>query len=92
MASAFSSLREAGFSEVELAPGQEALLATPYKALVDLLYLAHHSDNPDYLRELRITRPREFDTDKLFRTAEYCGSAKVLRAVRLLINVWEEFN
>lgn len=83
--------RFCGFVEVEFAPGQKALLATPYKALVDLLYLAHHSDHPDYLQELRIVRPPDFDTEKLFRTAEHNGSAKVLRAVRCLVTVWEEF-
>jgi predicted transcriptional regulator of viral defense system len=80
-----------GFREIELAPGQRALVATPCKALVDLLYLAHHSDNPGYLRELRIARPPDLDIEKLFRTAELTGSAKVLRAVRCLVTVWEEF-
>lgn len=80
-----------GFAELETAPEQTALLATPYKAVVDLLYLTHHSDDADYLRELRITRSPEFDTGKLFHTAENSGSAKVLRAVKILVKVWEEF-
>lgn len=80
-----------GFTAVEIAPGQHALLATPYKALVDLLYLTPHSDNRDYLRELRVTAPEGLDQRKLFLAAEESGSRKVMRAVSRLVNVWEEF-
>lgn len=80
-----------GFREVEIAPGLLALLATPYKALIDLLYLTPHSDNEDYLRELRVTKTAEFDERELVRVAEESRSSKVMRAVSLMAGVWEEF-
>ncbi len=83
--------RFSGFSEIEVTPGQHALLATPYKALVDLLYLTPHSDDIGYLGELRITRPHEFEDEQLFRVAKASQSAKVERAVKLLASVWETF-
>jgi hypothetical protein len=78
-----------GFAETEMAPGQFALLADPYKALVDLLYLTPHSDQAAYLRELRLTRPQGFDPGKLHATAGRGGSAKVQRAVRRLLEGWK---
>lgn len=80
-----------GFAEIDVTPGQRALLATPYKALVDLLYLVPHSDDMNYLRELRIVRPPEFENEKLFSAAEASRSGKVERAAKLLTTVWEEF-
>ena len=79
-----------GFTEVEIAVGQRALLATPQKALVDLLYLTAHSDDSDYLRELRLEVPDGFDVDALRSTSARHGSAKVERAVAQLIELWEE--
>ena len=79
-----------GFAEIEVAPGQHALLATPYKALVDLLYLVPHSDNADYLRELRLTRFAAFDDAALALEADRSGSRKVARAVARLGDLWED--
>ena len=72
-----STNRFFGFSEMEVAPGQPVLIASPAKALVDLLYLTPHSDNPDYLRELRLHKPEGFDRDILDRVVEKQGSSKV---------------
>ncbi len=79
-----------GFTEVEVAPGQHALMATPYKALIDLLYLTPHSDREHYLRELRATPPDDFDRRRFSREAAASASAKVKRAVNLLIALWKE--
>jgi predicted transcriptional regulator of viral defense system len=79
-----------GFGEVEIARNQVVLLASPQKALVDLLYLTPHSDRSDYLRELRLERPEYFDLDALYVTVEHGRSAKVERAVRRLIELWED--
>ncbi len=79
-----------GFSSEEIAPQQYALTASPQKALVDLLYLTPHSDSSAYLQELRCSRPDDFDDAALLHTAEQSGSAKVLRAVRRLMALWEE--
>lgn len=79
-----------GFEEVEIAPQQLVLIASPSKALVDLLYLTPHSDNPDYLRQLRLHEPEGFDRDALESVVERMGSLKVKRAIRRIIRLWEE--
>ena len=43
-----------GYRIVDVGEGQSAFIATPEKALLDLLYLTPGSDNPDYLGELRL--------------------------------------
>lgn len=79
-----------GVCDVNLAPGQTARMATPEKALVDLLYLTSASDDPAYLEELRLEPGSRLDRKRLRVVAEQCGSAKVLRAVRSLEGLWEE--
>jgi predicted transcriptional regulator of viral defense system len=79
-----------GFTELEVAPSQLALIASPAKALLDLLYLTPHSDNPDYLRELRLTEPDGFDREELGTFVENVGSYKAERAVRHIIELWKE--
>jgi predicted transcriptional regulator of viral defense system len=73
-----------GFADVEVSSGQRILMATPQKALVDLLYLTPHSDEVAFLEELRIQRSRVFDAAALRVEAAHSGSAKVLRAVERL--------
>ncbi|MBT3272512.1 MAG: hypothetical protein HN368_05115 [Spirochaetales bacterium] len=79
-----------GFKEIEISTGQHALLATPQKAVVDLLYLTPYSDEAEYLRELRLGKPNNFDLEKLRETSHGCGSAKVDRAIERLIELWRE--
>jgi len=79
-----------GFVETEVIPGQSVLLATPYKALVDLLYLTSNSDDESFLRELRLVRSAGFDDAALHLEAERSGSKKVARAVERLSNLWED--
>lgn len=79
------------FREIELAPGQSALLAPPEKALVDLLYLTPQSDSEAYLRELRIMPHTSFgDADVLLSAAAAVASKKVVRAVTCLLDIWRE--
>ena len=78
-----------GFGEMEVARDQMALLASPEKALVDLLYLTPHSDRVDYLRELRLERPRGLDLEGLHAIVERYRSAKIERAVERLLELWE---
>ena len=79
-----------GFVEMEISVEQAVLIATPQKALVDLLYLTAHSDRVDYLRELRIERPVDFDPGALRSAAYLMNSDKVVRAVMRLIQLWEK--
>ncbi len=79
-----------GFEEMEIAPDQQVLMASPSKALVDLLYLTPHSDNPGYLRELRLHEPEGFNREALGAMVEKLGSSKVERAIRQVVQLWEE--
>ena len=78
-----------GFGVREITPGQLSLIATPDKALVDLLYLTPYSDQPAYLEELRVTPGSQLELVQLDETAEMCKSKKVLRAVKQLRELWK---
>jgi hypothetical protein len=69
---------------VEVAPQQRAYVATPEKALVDLLRLQAGSDSPDYLEELRLQNLGVLDLAVLSRWIERAGSRKLDRAVRII--------
>lgn len=80
-----------GFHEVEVTPDQPVLIASPEKAIVDLLYLTPGSDNEALLRELRITpHPSDGDGKSLSVAAAASGSGKVVRAANRLISIWRE--
>lgn len=77
-----------GFREWEVTSGQTVRIATPEKALVDLLYLTPGSEDPGYLEELRIELPGGFDIESLGEMAEAMKSPKVGRAVVRLADIW----
>lgn len=79
-----------GFREQEVTVGQTALVATPYKALLDLLYLTPHCDDPGYLDELRLEPPDGYEVKVLDEAVDRMGSQKVRRAVGSLKKIWEE--
>lgn len=66
---------------------QQALVATPEKALLDLVYLQHGGDQPAYLRELRLQNLEQLDLDELRRQAEIFNSPKLRRAVNVIIDL-----
>lgn len=66
---------------------QQALIATPEKALLDLVYLQPGGDSPAYLKELRLQNLERLDIDELNRQAEIFDSPKVYRAVKVIIQL-----
>ena len=72
------------FELVQVAPQQQAFVATPEKALLDLLYLTPQSDSMSYLRELRLTAPSGLESREFIRrvreASEEMNSAKLRRA------------
>ena len=60
--------------------GQKASVATPEKALLDLLYLEPDADSQEYLNELRLQHLEMLDVGELHRVAEQFGKPKLLRA------------
>lgn len=77
-----------GFSEAEVSRDQYALLATPEKALVDLLYLTPHSNDQNYLAELRLEKVAAIDLSALRLSADRMRSKKVQRAIERIIAMW----
>ena len=73
-----------GYAEAEISRGQSAFLASPEKALLDLLYLTPGSDSLEYLEELRFEPTDHFDWEALRRHAERLKSGKLQRAVEFL--------
>jgi len=68
-----------GYRQAEVSPGQQAFIATPEKALLDLAYLHPAADSPAYLRELRLQNLERLDLDALQQLAEQSGRPKLRR-------------
>ena len=66
---------------------QNALVATPEKALLDLVYLQPGGDQPAYLRELRLQNLEHLDMDALRLQAETFNTPKLRRAVNAIIRL-----
>jgi len=62
--------------------GQSALVATPEKALLDLIYLQPGGESPNYLQELRLQNVEQLDLDRLKKQSEVFDSPKMRRAVK----------
>ena len=80
-----------GFHEIEISTDQPMMIASPEKALIDLLYLTPRSDSDAFLRELRLSPHESFaDPAVLSAAAVASSSKKVQRAVRILETIWKE--
>ena len=76
-----------GYRLVDLGGRQQAFVANPAKALLDLLYLQPGSDSPDYLTELRLQNLDRLDLNELQRAAEESGSPKLQRAAAFVTDL-----
>ena len=70
-----------GFRFVDLGESQQAFIATPEKALLDLVYLEPGGDEPDYLAELRLNNLGQLDWQLLERLARKLEKPKLRRAM-----------
>ena len=73
-----------GYCQVKTDSDRLVFMATPEKALLDLLYLTPRSDDPGYLRELRFEPSEKFDWLKVKSLAGMDRSPKLDRAVKCL--------
>ena len=73
-----------GYSRMEVAARQFAFVASPEKALLDLIHLTPGADSKDYLRELRLQNLEAMDASTLDGLARRSGKAKLLRAARIV--------
>ena len=76
-----------GYRQVSLEGGQQAFLALPEKALLDLVYLQPGGDSPAYLRELRLQNLGRLDVGELHQQARGFGSPKIGRAVGIIADL-----
>jgi predicted transcriptional regulator of viral defense system len=70
-----------GYQMVDLG-GQSALVATPEKALLDLIYSQPGVDSMAYLNELRLQNTERLDMDLLKKQAEKFGTPKLFKSVK----------
>lgn len=71
-----------GYRSMELGGGQRAFVASPEKALLDLIYLHPGGDSPLYLGELRLQNLDVLDLDELWSQADLAKSPKLRQAAR----------
>jgi len=76
-----------GYQLLELGGRQQAFVATPEKALLDLVYLQPGGESPDYLRELRLQNLDRMDPHELASQADKARSHKLQRAAALVANL-----
>jgi predicted transcriptional regulator of viral defense system len=66
---------------------QEALVATPEKALLDLVYLQPGGESPKYLQELRLQNLNHLNLDLLKKQSEVFGSPKMRAATKNILQL-----
>lgn len=74
-----------GFELTDLGSEQAAFVATPEKALLDLVYLQPGGDAPEYLGQLRLQNLERLDLDRLRDQATWTKSPKLRRAADRII-------
>ena len=74
-----------GYRQEDVGEGQQAFIATPEKALLDLLYLHPGGDEMAYLRELRLQNLEQLSEAELQRLAAQFGRPKMTRAVARIV-------
>lgn len=73
-----------GYRLMDLGGGQKAFVASPGKALLDLIHLHPGADSPNYLRELRLQNLERLNLDELRRLADETSSPKLKRAAKFV--------
>ena len=76
-----------GYQLIELTGEQEAFVATPEKALLDLIYLHPGGASPAYLQELRLQNLERLDLDTLAYQAARADQPKLQRATALIVDL-----
>lgn len=69
---------------------QEALLATPEKALLDLVYLQPGGDSPEHLHSLRLQNLERVNPEVLKKQADIFTSPKMQAAVKNILHLIQE--
>jgi predicted transcriptional regulator of viral defense system len=73
-----------GYERIMVTPEQAAFVATPEKALLDLIYLQPGGDDRAYLESLRLQNMERIDLSKLTALADRMAKPKLHRAARII--------
>ena len=79
-----------GFQYRQVTQTQWAYLATPEKALLDLIYLTPDADSAGYIRALRLQNLDQLDIERLTAYVERAGKPKLKRALSHILQLIEE--
>jgi predicted transcriptional regulator of viral defense system len=79
-----------GYQLLDLGKGQQALIATAEKALLDLIYLQPQGDSRAFIESLRLQNLDQIKAAQLREYSERIGSAKLRRAVRVIVELAEQ--
>ncbi|MBN1665740.1 MAG: hypothetical protein JW862_01580 [Anaerolineales bacterium] len=74
-----------GYQSVDLADRQQARVARPEKALLDLVYLQPQGDSAAYLEALRLQNLDLLDLDELHQQVDRFGTPKIQRAAERIL-------
>jgi hypothetical protein len=70
--------------------GQNTLVATPEKALLDLMYLHPGGESPNYFHELRLQNLDLLDPVRLKKQSEVFGSPKMRAATKSILQLIQD--
>ena len=79
-----------GYRRADLGEGQQAFVASPEKALLDLVHLQPGGDGTSYLRGLRLQNLHLLDAGELRGLAGRAGSPKLMRAAANVVSLVEQ--
>ena len=78
-----------GYQLIDLGDDQQALVATPEKALLDLVHLQARGDTLEYLQQLRLQNLERLDLQQLQSQAARAESPKLCRAADRVVELAE---
>ena len=76
-----------GFETVNVLRGENARIAFPEKALLDLIYLEPEGDSDSYLEQLRLQNIDLLEREKLVSYAHRWGKPKLIRAADRILSI-----
>ena len=79
-----------GYRKLDLGNEQTAFIASPEKALLDLVYLQPGGSSKEYLQSLRLQALDQMDREQLRRLAGAAGKPKLHRALHVIEQLIDE--
>ncbi len=80
----------AGYQRVKLDNQQVAFVATPEKALLDLVYLTPGGDDERFLRSMRLQALDQIKLPQLHQLSSLTGAPRLLRAIHVIERLMNE--